>query len=33
MKVCSVDGLLTFNIADFARFTDMTTIHPSSLMP
>jgi hypothetical protein len=33
MMVYSVSGLLTFNAADFARFTNITAIHPSSLVP
>ena len=33
MSVYSVSGLLTFNAADFARFTNITAIHPSSLVP
>ncbi len=33
MKVYSIDALLTFNSSDFQRFTDITTIHPSSLSP
>ena len=33
MTVYSVTGLLTFNAADFARFTNITAIHPSSLVP
>ena len=33
MTVYSVSGLLTFNAADFARFTNITAIHPSSLVP
>jgi hypothetical protein len=33
MTVYSVNGLLTFNAADFTRFTNITAIHPSSLVP
>lgn len=31
MTVYSVSALLTFNAGDFARFSNITTIHPSSL--
>jgi predicted nucleic acid-binding protein len=33
MTVYSVNALLTFNAADFARFASATVIHPSSLAP
>ncbi|MGB7470781.1 MAG: type II toxin-antitoxin system VapC family toxin [Candidatus Acidiferrum sp.] len=33
MRIYSVDALLTFNAADFARFASITVIHPSSLAP
>jgi len=31
MSVYAVEGILTFNTADFERFTDVRTIHPSTL--
>ncbi len=33
MTVYEVDSLLTFNTADFQRFTSIRAIHPSSLFP
>ena|SRR5215472_4171753 len=33
MSVYAVDSLLTFNEADFQRFTSVRAIHPSSLVP
>jgi predicted nucleic acid-binding protein len=33
MQVHSVNTLLTFNAPDFARFTGVTAIHPSTLSP
>lgn len=33
MTVYSLSGLLTFDISDFARFSNITAIHPSSFSP
>jgi predicted nucleic acid-binding protein len=33
MSVYAVESVLTFNSADFERFTNVRTIHPSSLVP
>lgn len=31
--IYSLEGLLTFNTSDFARFSNITPIHPSALSP
>jgi predicted nucleic acid-binding protein len=33
MSVYAVESILTFNSADFERFTNVRAIHPSSLVP
>ena len=33
MTVYAVESILTFNTADFGRFTNVRAIHPSSLVP
>jgi predicted nucleic acid-binding protein len=32
MTVYGVDSVLTFNIADFKRYSNITALHPSSLL-
>jgi predicted nucleic acid-binding protein len=32
MSVYSVENILTFNVADFKRYEEITAIHPSSLV-
>jgi len=33
MSVYAAESVLTFNSVDFARFTNVRAIHPSSLVP
>ncbi|MGD0568874.1 MAG: hypothetical protein ABSA78_10750 [Candidatus Sulfotelmatobacter sp.] len=32
MKVYAVESVLTFNVADFGRYTNIIALHPSSLV-
>ncbi len=32
MKVYAVESILTFNTVDFKRYSDITTLHPSSVL-
>ncbi|HLJ29280.1 MAG TPA: hypothetical protein VKY85_21405 [Candidatus Angelobacter sp.] len=32
MNVYSIDSILTFNVADFRRYSNVTALHPTSLL-